>query len=86
MKLITHWAAIAILAMLASGCATNTSEMDTIRSLAEQAIAQSERASAQAANAEAKADQAMKAANEAQQCCLENSEKIDRAFERTMAK
>lgn len=82
MNNIIQWIAIVLLAIVATGCASTTElrdELSAVRSIAEQALAESQRASAQAANAQAQADEANK-------CCMQNSEKIDRAFERSMMK
>lgn len=77
-----RWAAIVLLAIVTTGCASTSElrdELSAVRSIAEQALAESQRASEQAASAEAQA-------NEAKNCCMQNSEKIDRAFERSMMK
>lgn len=66
--------------LLLGGCAsTSSSEMNSVRAMAEQAM---QRAQA----AEAKADQAMRAAQEAQACCAANTQRINRAFEESMKK
>ncbi|MFQ5355566.1 MAG: alanine-zipper protein [Mariprofundaceae bacterium] len=63
---------------LTSGCAT-IEHVNRVEASAAQAQ--------QAANAaSAKADRALQAAEEARACCQQNSEKIDRAFKKSMQK
>lgn len=79
---------------LASGCASISKEqLDEVRAMAEQAVSSSESASATAdkamstaESAMSKADAAMNAASGAQACCDANSERIDRAFQKSMQK
>ena len=79
---------------LASGCASITKEqLDEVRAMAEQAMSSSESAAATAdkamntaESAMSKADAAMDAAGGAQACCDANSERIDRAFQKSMQK
>ncbi|MEH6578050.1 MAG: Lpp/OprI family alanine-zipper lipoprotein [Amphritea sp.] len=85
MKKFVQWTSIALLTIAVTGCAS-TSELNDVRTMAEQAMAMSQQADDRAASADAQAKQAMQAAQDAQTCCLQNSEKIDRAFERSMQK
>ena len=86
---------VSVLALaLASGCASiSKDELAEVRSMAEKAMTSAETAGATAdqamgaaQSAMEKADAAMDAANGAQACCNANSEKIDRAFQRSMTK
>ncbi len=85
MKTFMQWLSVILLAGVMTGCAS-TAEMSEVRMMAEQAMAMSKQAATQAESADMHAGEAMKAAQEAQTCCMKNSEKIDRAFERAMQK
>ncbi len=77
MKVFQVFALLAVVC-LTSGCAT-VEHVNRVEASAAQAQ--------QAANeASAKADRALQAANEAKACCQQNSEKIDRAFKKSMQK
>jgi len=82
---IKPWLVAAATAITLTGCVT-TSELESVRTQADQAMAAAKRAEAAAAAASRKADNASRAAQEAQACCTRNSEKIDRALERGMGK
>ena len=85
--------------VLGSGCST-TDEMGTLRSMAEQAqsaaaaaqaaadraLGGSQQAQSAAAEADRKATEALRAANDANNCCRQNSEKMDRMFQRSLQK
>jgi sensor c-di-GMP phosphodiesterase-like protein len=69
-----------IAGLILGGCAsTSSSEMSSVREMAERAMQRAEAA-------EAKADQAMRAAQDAQSCCAANTQRINRAFEEAMKK
>lgn len=86
---------IAMLVMivgLASGCAT-TEHVNRVEASAAQAqqaasdaAAKADRALQSAQEAAAKADRALQAAEDAKTCCQQNSEKINRIFEKSMQK
>jgi len=79
---------------LASGCATvSKDQLDEVRAMAEKAMSSSEtatmtaeKAMSTAEGAMSKADAAMGAANGAQACCDANTDRIDRAFQKSMQK
>jgi len=89
----------ASIAVLGTGCAS-TEEIEKLRTMAEQAqsaatAAQSaadralsgvQQAQSAAADADRKATEALRAANDANNCCRENSEKIERMFQKSMQK
>jgi len=75
---LSKLAAPLVATMLVAGCAS-TSELNEVRSLAQQAMDAADQAS-QDANA------AMNAANNAQACCQSNKARINRAFEDSMRK
>lgn len=81
-------ALISVLAIfLATGCASITKEqLDEVRSMAESAQSKADSASDTASKALETAEAAQRSANDAQACCDENTQKIDRMFEKTMAK
>jgi outer membrane PBP1 activator LpoA protein len=58
-------------ALLATGCAT-TSQLDEVRAMAQKA--------------QQTADMAMQRADAANQCCQNNTEKLDRMFKKSMYK
>jgi len=83
---------VASVVVVATGCA-NTSQMDEIRALAEQAQSTATMASEAAASAKSTADRAMSAvssaqstADAAQASANEANEKVDRAFKKAMEK
>lgn len=83
---------VASVVVFAAGCA-NTSQMDEIRALAEQAQSTATMASDAAASAQSTADRALSAANSAQRTAdaAQTSadaanEKVDRAFKKAMEK
>ena len=85
--------AIALALGFLGGCATNTEQIDEIRSMAEEAQATANNASSQASRALSTANQALDTARransraqEALECCNTNSDKIDRMFEEAMSK
>ena len=91
-KLIIKVSIIAVALGFLSGCAT-TEQIAQIQATADRALETANNASDRANNALSTANSAMDAARRAQSaadaaqaCCNENSEKIDRAFERAMQK
>lgn len=89
--LIKIFAIVAILGFL-SGCAT-TEQIAQIQATADKALETANNATDRANNAQSTANQALDAARKAQatadaaqSCCNENSQKIDRAFEKSMRK
>ena len=88
MKVLTI---VAVLGLL-SGCATSE-QIKQIQATADRALETANNASDRANNAQSTANQALDAARRAQStadaaqaCCNENSQKIDRAFEKSMRK
>ena len=95
----TNAASAAAVLTLVAGCAS-VDDMNNIRGgmeslrsevMAAQAAANAAAAEAEAARTEAgeasrTANRALSAAREAQTCCADNSEKIDRMFEKSMMK
>ena len=84
--------AIAAVLGLLSGCAT-TEQIAQIQATADKALETANNAADRANNAQSTANQALDAARKAQAaadaaqaCCNENSQKIDRAFEKSMRK
>jgi hypothetical protein len=69
---------IALSVCFTAGCAT-TSQLEEVKATADNALSTAQ--AAQSAAADAK-----QAADAAQACCNENSEKLDRMFERSMRK
>lgn len=82
---ITPWLLASAAVITLTGC-VSTSELESVRAQADQALAVARRAEAAAEAANRRADSAMRAAQEAKTCCATNSEKIDRAMERGMGK
>jgi hypothetical protein len=90
--------ALALLVVMAAGCATTG--LDDIRatadraaadaaaaaSAAEAARAAADRAASAASSAQSTADQALSAASGAQACCDANRESMDRMFKKSMSK
>ncbi len=77
---------------LVSGCAT-TEQIAQIQATADKAMAAANNAAQRADNAMSTANEALDAARSAQsaaqsalECCNENSSKLDRMFEKAMAK
>lgn len=75
-----------------SGCAT-VEQLDEVRKIAEDAKSSADSALQSASqgqqmarDAQSSADQAMRAAEAAQACCNANSERMERMFQRSMAK
>jgi hypothetical protein len=91
---ITQVSAVALALFFLGGCATPTNtQIDEIRSMAEDAQATANNASRQASSALSTANEALdtarraeSAANNALECCNDNSRKIDRMFEKAMRK
>lgn len=83
-------------AVLLGGCASTASdsgEMDALRAMAQQAMDRAEaaetmakQASSQASRASSDAAAAMQAAQQSQSCCEANTQRINRAFEKSMQK
>jgi murein lipoprotein len=88
----TRAAVIAVAAGLVAGCAS-TSDLERVEATANNAQSEA-RAAQQAATgaqstareAAAAAAEAQRTASEAQRCCNENTERLDRAFKRSMHK
>lgn len=87
-------AALALVVGLAAGCTTITQEqLDAVKSTANNALSEA-RAAQSAANdaaaaarsAQSSADAAQRTADEAIACCRDNSDKIERMFEKAMTK
>jgi len=83
---------LAAVLAVAGGCAT-TEQIAEIRAIAESAQSSANNAASQASSALSTANQALDAARSAQSaaraaqdCCDANTNKIDRAFEKAMAK
>ena len=86
---VTFFAAVL---MVLGGCAT-VEQLNEVRAIAESAQSAANSAASAADSAASAANQAMDAANSAQSaadaamaCCNENSSKLDRMFEKAMAK
>jgi hypothetical protein len=71
--------------LAATGCAS-TSQLDEVRTIAEEAKASAAAANTAAAAAQGTADQALMAAKAAQASADEANEKIDRSFKKAMEK
>ncbi len=92
----TKLAKVSVLAMvlgLAGGCGVTQEQLDEVRGTAETALSEARAAQARADNAHEVASEAAYAASEAQKgvqtaldCCNENSARLDRMFEKAMAK
>ena len=89
MKILTIVAVLGIL----SGCAATPDQIKQIQDTANKALETANNAADRANNAQSTANQALDAAHKAQStadsaqaCCNENSQKIDRAFEKSMRK
>lgn len=93
MKNIAKLSALALSAVLISGCGVTPEQLQEVRTIAENALAEARAASGQAANAlkvageaNAAANQAAQSAQTALECCNANSAKIDKMFEKAMMK
>ncbi|MBY4676276.1 Lpp/OprI family alanine-zipper lipoprotein [Marinobacterium arenosum] len=76
-----------VAAGLIAGCAsTSHSEMDSMRTMAQDAMERANAAAAKADQASRDAAMAMEAAKKAQACCEANTQRINRAFEDSMRK
>ncbi|CAK0771494.1 putative Major outer membrane lipoprotein [Gammaproteobacteria bacterium] len=85
---IVKYSALAVVVALAAGCAsseTTKAVEDNQRAVA-QATDLANQANRAAAEASRKADAAMRAAQDAKSCCESNSERVSRAFEKSMRK
>lgn len=85
--------ALALALGLIGGCGATQEQLDEVRSTAETALAEAKSAQQRADNAHSVASEAAYAASEAQKsvqtaldCCNENSARLDRMFEKAMAK
>lgn len=93
-KILARSAALALLLGLSTGCATITQEQfDAVQSTANNALSEARSARSAADSAAAAARSAQSAANAAQRtadealaCCRDNSDKIERMFEKAMTK
>ena len=84
-KRVSQISAIALVAAIASGCAS-TSDLQRVEATAEEALRTANAASQQAGSAAATADAALQAAEGAQACCDANTERMDRMFRKSMYK
>ncbi|MGB1799209.1 MAG: Lpp/OprI family alanine-zipper lipoprotein [Gammaproteobacteria bacterium] len=92
MSKIIKISAIALSLSLLGGCAS-TDQLKAIEATAKEALSKANAAHSLATKANSTASDAAKAASEAQktadsalECCKANSEKLDRMFEKAMAK
>jgi len=93
-KTLSRCAALAVVLGLAGGCAHITQEewdeykstTNTALSEARAAKSAADAAASAARSAQAAADAAQRTADEALACCRDNSDKIERMFEKTMKK
>lgn len=92
MKLVKI-SALAMTLGLLTGCGVTQEQLDAVRTTAETALTEARSAQARADNAHEVASEAAYAASEAQKsvqaaldCCNENSARLDRMFEKAMAK
>ena len=94
LKNVTRIAALVCSVGLMAGCATVTQQqLDEVRAVANNALSEARSATERANNAHTVASDAAYAASEAQkkadaalQCCNDNSDKIDRMFQKAMRK
>lgn len=91
-KLIRNFALVFLALAFASGCA-NVEEMSSIRATAEKALAEAKSAYARANSAHHIASEAAYEAKQASggvasalECCNDNAQRLDRMFEKAMAK
>ena len=85
--------ALALALGLVAGCGVTQEQLDEVRSTAETALSEAKSAQNRANNAHTVASEAAFAASEAQKsvqtalkCCNENSDRLDRMFEKAMMK
>ena len=78
-------AGIAAVATMSVGCAT-TSELEKVKTMAQEAKTAAANAQSTADQASADAAAAMSKAEEANTCCQNTNEKIDRMFRKSMYK
>jgi murein lipoprotein len=78
-------AGVAAVASMGVGCAT-TSELEQVRTMAQDAKTAAANAQSTADKASADAAAAMSKADEANTCCQNTNEKIDRMFKKSMYK
>lgn len=78
-------AGVAAVATIGVGCAT-TSDLEQIRTTAQEAKTAAANAQSTADQASADAAAAMRAAEDANTCCQDTNEKIDRMFKKSMYK
>lgn len=71
---------------LLGGCATNTEELQRIEKMAQDAKQAADQANATANKALDTANAAQQEAADAKKCCLENTEKMNRMFEKSNRK
>lgn len=85
MSKIIKVSAIALSLSLLGACAS-TKQIEAIQATAESALSKANAAHTLATQANSAAAEAQKAAAAASECCKANSEKLDRMFEKAMAK
>jgi len=93
-KVLARCAALALVTILFAGCAAITQEQfDAVKSTANNALSEARSAKSAADGAASAARSAQSAANAAQRtadealaCCRDNSDKIERMFEKAMTK
>lgn len=85
--------ALALALGLIGGCGVTQEQLDEVRATAETALSEAKAAQSRADNAHEVASEAGYAASEAQksvqtalECCNENAARLDRMFEKAMAK
>lgn len=85
--------ALALALGLVGGCGVTQEQLDEVRATADTALSEARAAQVRANNAHTVASEAAYAASEAQdslqtalECCNENSARLDRMFEKAMAK
>lgn len=93
MKNFAKLSALALSAVLISGCGVTPEQLQEVRTIAENALAEARAANGQAENAlkvageaHAAANQAAQSAQSALECCNAISTKIDKMFEKAMMK
>ena len=85
MSKIIKISAIALSLSVLGGCAS-TEQLKAIEATAKDALSKANAAHSLATKANSTATEAQKAAAAAAECCKANSEKLDRMFEKAMAK
>ena len=85
---VAKYSVLAAAVGLASGCASSetTKMLDDNQKAAAQALDLATQANRTAMEAKQKADAAMRTAQDAKSCCDSNSERVNRAFEKSMRK